>query len=57
MSDLQKYIKKRKSTDKQFAENFDEGYQAFKVGALLKQVREESGLTQEEVARQLHTKN
>ena len=56
MSDLQKYIKKRKSTDKKFAENFDEGYQAFKVGALLKQVREESGLTQEEVARRLHTK-
>jgi DNA-binding XRE family transcriptional regulator len=56
MSDLQKYIKERKQKDKEFAENFDDGYQAFKVGALLKKVREESGLTQEEVAKQLHTK-
>ena len=30
MSDLHKYIKKRKSLDKDFAENFDKGYEEFK---------------------------
>ena len=30
MSDLQKYIEKRKLQDKDFAENFDKGYEEFK---------------------------
>ena len=30
MSDLQKYIEKRKSQSKDFAENFDKGYEEFK---------------------------
>lgn len=30
MDDLQKYIEKRKSLDKDFAENFDKGYEEFK---------------------------
>lgn len=30
MDDLQKYIEKRKSQDKDFAENFDKGYEEFK---------------------------
>jgi uncharacterized Fe-S cluster-containing MiaB family protein len=30
MSDLQKYIEKRKSQNKDFAENFDKGYEDFK---------------------------
>jgi len=56
MSDLQKYIKKRKAQDTEFAENFEEGYQVFKIGVLLKQAREEAGLTQSEVAKQLKVK-
>ncbi len=56
MSDLQKYIAERRKTDAAFDEGFDEGYQAFKIGALLKQAREASGLTQQEVATKLHTK-
>ena len=56
MSDLQKYITKRKKTDLNFKENFDLGYQEFKIGEMLKEARKESGLTQEEVAIQLHTK-
>ena len=32
MTDLQKYIAKRKKTDKEFAENYDEGFDNFKVG-------------------------
>ena len=30
MDDLQKYIEKRKSQSKDFAENFDKGYEEFK---------------------------
>ena len=34
MSDLQKYIEKRKSQSKDFAENFDKGYEDFKIKEL-----------------------
>ena len=34
MSDLHKYIKKRKSLDKDFAENFDKGNEEFKINEL-----------------------
>jgi len=56
MSDLQKYIKKRKASDPEFAKGFDSGYEQFKIGVMLKQAREEAGLTQEELASRLHTK-
>lgn len=56
MSDLKTYITSRKKSDKAFAEGFDEGYEQFKIGIVLKQAREEAGLTQEELARRLHTK-
>lgn len=56
MSDLQKYIEKRKSKDLTFAEGFDSGYADFKIGVLLRQARESAGLTQEQVAIQLGTK-
>ena len=56
MSDLQKYIKKRKARDTEFAKGFDTGYEQFKIGVLLKQAREEAGLTQEELAVKLNTK-
>ncbi len=56
MSDLQKYISKRRVSDSEFDKNYEEGYQAFKIGALLRQAREASGLTQEEIAKMLNTK-
>jgi HTH-type transcriptional regulator / antitoxin HipB len=56
MSDLQKYIEKRKKESKEFAKEFDQGYENFKIGALLRLSREQAGLTQEEVARKLQTK-
>lgn len=55
MSDLKKYISKRKKEDPEFAENYDIGYQNFKVGVLLKQLRQESGLSQEQLAQKLKT--
>jgi len=56
MDDLEKYIRKRKRKDREFAEGFEEGYQKFKIGVLLRQAREAAGLTQEELARRLKTK-
>ena len=53
MSDLQRYIEKRLVRDPEFAEGFQEGYADFKVGVLLRQAREDAGLTQAEMARQL----
>ena len=56
MGDLKKYIRKRKKRDPEFEKDFDSGYEQFKIGVLLKQAREEAGLTQEEVAARLNTK-
>lgn len=56
MNDLKKYVSNRRAGDPEFNERYEEGYQAFKIGALLRQAREESGLTQEEIARRLNTK-
>ncbi len=56
MSDLQKYVKQRKKKDSKFARDYDEGYEQFKVGVMLKNARESAGLTQEELAKRLKTK-
>jgi DNA-binding XRE family transcriptional regulator len=56
MDDLDKYINKRKKNSPEFARGFEEGYKDFKIGILLKQARLEAGLTQEEVAKKLHTR-
>jgi ribosome-binding protein aMBF1 (putative translation factor) len=56
MSDLEKYIKKRKSRDSGFAHDYDAGYEQFKIGVLLKKAREEAGFTQEELAEKLNTR-
>jgi HTH-type transcriptional regulator / antitoxin HipB len=56
MSDLQKYIEKRKKSDPEFAHEYEKGYENFKIGALLKQARLEKGITQDELAILLKTK-
>jgi len=56
MSDLKRYISERKKRDRKFTEGFDEGYEQFKIGVMLRQARESAGLTQEELARRLKTK-
>ncbi len=55
-NDLEKYIEKRKKSSPEFAKDFETGYNDFKIGILLKQARVESGLTQEEITKKLHTK-
>jgi ribosome-binding protein aMBF1 (putative translation factor) len=56
MSDLKKYIERRKQRDTLFSEGFDEGYEQLKIGIILRQARESAGLTQEELALRLKTK-
>jgi DNA-binding XRE family transcriptional regulator len=53
MSDLNTYIKERAAYDAEFASNFDEGYADFKLGVLLRQAREQAGLTQNDIAQQI----
>jgi HTH-type transcriptional regulator/antitoxin HipB len=55
MSDFQKYLSKRKGVDTELADNYDEGYQAFKFGVILKEARKDAGLTQLDLASKLHT--
>ncbi len=54
--DLEKFIEKRKRTDPKFAKDFESGYQEFKIGVLLRQAREQAGVTQEALARRTKTK-
>ena len=56
MSDLRKYINKRKASNPDFAEGFDEGYENFRIGVMLKQARLEAGLTQDEIANAIGTR-
>ncbi len=53
--DLDRYIARRKKSDKRFATGFDTGYQEFKIGHLLRNARQKSGMTQDELARRLRT--
>jgi len=55
MNDLDRYIKERKKKDPEFAKGFEEGYKEFKIGVLLKQAREEAGLTQAQLAKMIKT--
>jgi HTH-type transcriptional regulator/antitoxin HipB len=56
MSDLKKYIAKRKAKDTEFAKHYETGYAEFKIGVMLKMARETAGLTQEQLAQKLSTK-
>ena len=56
MSDVEKYIARRKKIDPEFVDGFEEGYKEFEIGVLLRQAREKAGLTQEELAKRMRTK-
>jgi len=55
MDGLEKYIEKRKKKSRGFAKTFEVGYENFGIGYLLRQIREEMGITQEALAQK--TKN
>ncbi len=50
MDELQAFIAEQKALDPEFAESYDEGYEKFRTGVLLRQARESVGLTQEETS-------
>lgn len=54
--DLEKFIERRKRTDREFAKDFEAGYQEFKIGLLLRQAREQAGVTQELLAKRTKTR-
>lgn len=56
MSDLRNYTAARAQWDAEFAEGLETGYADFKIGVLLRQAREDAGLTQEELANRMGTK-
>ncbi len=55
MSDLQKYKNKRMAQDPEFWKNYEEKFETFKLGVLLKQARVDAGMTQEQIANELNT--
>jgi HTH-type transcriptional regulator / antitoxin HipB len=55
MSDLASYSRSRGARGPEFADGLEAGYADFKIGAMLRQAREQAGLTQEEIARRLAT--
>lgn len=56
MDVLDGFIEEQKRIDPEFVEDFDESYKNFKISVLFKVSREQTGLTQEEVALKLGTK-
>jgi HTH-type transcriptional regulator / antitoxin HipB len=56
MSEVEKYIERRKQKNPGFAKDFESGYRAFEFSVMLRQAREQAGITQETIARKLRTK-
>ncbi len=56
MSDVERYIAKRKKQSAKFAKDFEPGYRSFAFSVMLRQARERAGVTQEKIAQKLRTK-
>ncbi|WP_041463929.1 helix-turn-helix domain-containing protein [Pelodictyon luteolum] len=56
MDDLDRYTEKRGESSPDFARTFERGYEQFRIGELLRQVRIQAGLTQNDLAEKLHTR-
>ena len=56
MSDVERYIEKRKKRSSKFAKDFESGYEAFEFSIMLRNARERAGITQEMIAKKLGTK-
>jgi len=55
MSDLQQLKKELTDKNPEFWQGYEKRFDTFKLGVLLKQARIEAGLTQKQIADQLHT--
>ena len=56
MSDVERLIAQLKAESPEFAESFERGYDAFRLGMHLQLAREDAGMTQEQVAERMGTK-
>jgi ribosome-binding protein aMBF1 (putative translation factor) len=56
MSDVERYIERRKKRSPKFEENFESGYDTFEFSVMLRQAREQAGITQDTIAKKLRTK-
>ena len=56
MSDVERYIERRKKRSPKFEKNFESGYEAFEFSVMLRQARENAGITQDAIAKKLRTK-
>ncbi len=56
MSDVERYIEKRKKRSSKFAKDFESEYEAFEFSIMLRDARERAGITQEMIAKKLRTK-
>jgi HTH-type transcriptional regulator / antitoxin HipB len=55
MINFNDYLDNKLKNDPKLAKNFWEGYEKFKLGIILKEARIENGLTQEDIAKKIHT--
>lgn len=55
MNDLDRWTAEQALRSPEFAEGYERGFQAFRLGVMLKAARQKAGLTQAEVARRLGT--
>jgi HTH-type transcriptional regulator / antitoxin HipB len=56
MSDVERYIEKRKKQSARFAKDFESGYQSVEFSVMLREARKRAGATQESIAKKLRTK-
>jgi DNA-binding XRE family transcriptional regulator len=54
MGDLKNYIRKRMENDSGYADTYASGYECFRTGLILKTLRRQGGMTQEELAGKLN---
>ena len=57
MSTYREYLEDRKKRDPEFAEEYEKNYENFKLNAMIKALRIESGISQQEMADRIGTKN
>ena len=55
MSDLENYIQKREKKNPNFRKELEEERQNLRIGMLIKEIRIDKGMTQEELAREINT--
>ena len=55
-SDLDHSVKRWKKKNPDLVVSFDDGYESFKIGVLLRQTREDAGLSQTALAEMINTK-